>query len=130
MGLKKLSRFQVFDANGFFAKKEMLLTKVEAWREGEDADHLQTKGTKITGVIFRDNTDYGTAVTSGINKGESITFKVSQSVTAFANWKPFNTIFKATTFTKVSVYGDYRNMLSVKVPSLTAINGAGAVKKA
>lgn len=129
MGLKKLSRFQVFDAKGFFEGKDFMLSKVEEWQEGEDLDHLKTVGTKVTGVIFRDRTSYGKAG-QGINAGESLVFKVSQPVTAFANWKPFNTVFKASTFTKVSVYGDYRNMLSVKVPSLTAINGAGAVKKA
>lgn len=125
MGLKKLSRFQVFDANGFFAKKEMLLTKVEAWQEGEDADHLQTKGTKITAVIYIDNTAYGTDL--GLNRGESITFKVAQPVSTFSNWRPFNTRFKVNSFTKVSVYGDYRNQLSIKVPNLVAVGGAGAV---
>jgi hypothetical protein len=125
MGLKKLSRFQVFDANGFFAKKEMLLTKVEAWQEGEDADHLQTKGTKITAVIYIDNTAYGTDL--GLNRGETLTFKVAQPVSSFATWRPFNTRFKVNSFTKVSVYGDFRNQLSIKVPSLVAVGGAGAV---
>lgn len=129
MGLKKLNRFQTFDAKKFFEGKDFMLSKVEEWQEGEDLDHLKTVGTKVTGVIFRDNTDYGKAG-QGINSGESLVFKVSQPVAAFAGWKPFNTVFKATTFTKVSVYGDYRNQLSVKVPSLAAINGAGAVKKA
>lgn len=127
MGLKKLSHFQVFDAKKFFEGKDFMLSKVEEWQEGDDPQHLQTIGTKVTGVIFRDHTDYGKAG-QGINAGESLVFKVSQPVTVFAGWKPFNTIFKATTFTKVSVYGDYRNMLSVKVPSLTAINGAGSKK--
>lgn len=129
MGLKKLSRFQLFDSKGFFEGKDFMLSKVEEWQEGEDSDHLKTVGTKVTGVIFRDKSDYGQVGTE-INKGESITFKVSQPVINFSSWKPFNTIFKATTFTKVSIYGTYRNQLSVKVPSLTAINGAGAVKKA
>lgn len=130
MGLKKLSHFQLFDAKKFFEGKDFMLSKVEEWQEGDDPQHLQTIGTKITGVIFRDHTDYGKAG-QGINKGESLVFKVSQPATAFAGWKPFNTVFKAATFTKVSVYGDYRNQLSIKVPNLVAVGGAGssAVKK-
>lgn len=126
MGLKKLSRFQLFDSKGFFEDKDFMLSKVEEWQEGEDAQHLKTVGTKVTGVIFRDRTSYGKAG-QGINAGESLVFKVSQPVTTFASWKSFNTVFKATDFTKVSVYGDYRNQLSVKVPSLVAVGGAGAV---
>lgn len=124
MSLKKLSRFQTFDAAAFFAKKEMLLTKVEVWQEREDADHLQNKGTKITAVIYIDNTNYGNEV--GLNRGESITFKVAQPAANFANWRPFNTRFRVKDFSKVTVYGDYRNMLSIKVPSLIAVGGAGA----
>lgn len=124
MSLKKLSRFQTFDAAAFFAKKEMLLTKVEVWQEGEDADHLQNKGTKVTAVIYIDNTSYGSDV--GLNRGESITFKVAQPVANFSNWRPFNTRFQVKNFTKVSVYGDYRNLLSIKVPDLVAVGGAGS----
>lgn len=130
MSLKKLSRFQTFDAAAFFAKKEMLLTKVEVWQEGEDANHLQTKGTKITAVIYVDNTSYS-AEEVGLNRGESITIKVEQPVSHFSTWRPFNTRFQVKSFTKVTLYGDFRNLLSIKVPDLVAVGGAGssAVKK-
>ena len=128
MSLKKLSQFQVFDSKSFFESKDFLLSKIEEWQE-EGSQNLKTVGTKVTGVIFVDKSTYGNAGT-GINRGESITFKVSQPVTNFSSWKAFNTVFKATAFTKVTVYGEYRNQLSVKVPSLTVISGAGAAKKA
>lgn len=128
MSLKKLSQFQVFDSKSFFESKDFLLSKIEEWQE-EGSQNLKTVGTKVTGVIFVDKSSYGNAGT-GINRGESITFKVSQPVTNFSSWKAFNTVFKATAFTKVTVYGEYRNQLSVKVPSLTVISGAGAAKKA
>lgn len=129
MSLKKLSQFQVFDSKSFFESKDFLLSKIEEWQEQEESQNLKTVGTKVTGVIFVDKSTYGNAGT-GINRGESITFKVSQPVTNFSSWKAFNTVFKATAFTKVTVYGEYRNQLSVKVPSLTVISGAGAAKKA
>lgn len=128
MSLKKLSQFQVFDSKSFFESKDFLLSKIEEWQE-EGSQNLKTVGTKVTGVIFVDKSSYGNAGI-GINRGESITFKVSQPVTNFSSWKAFNTVFKATAFTKVTVYGEYRNQLSVKVPSLTVISGAGAAKKA
>lgn len=120
MGLKKLSKFQTFDSDAFFNDKQLLYTKLEEWKEGEDADHLQTLGTKVTGVIAVDGADYGSGLKS-VNRGESLVFKVQQPVSAFEDWKPFGTIFKITKVTKASVYGDYRNQLSVTVPSLERV---------
>ena len=119
MSLKKLTRFQKFDTDAFFNDKQLLYTKLEEWKEGEDADHLQTLGTKVTGVIVVDRADYGDL--KEVNRGESLTFKVQQPVSAFSDWKPFGTIFKVTKVTKASVYGDDRNQLSVTVPNLERI---------
>lgn len=126
MSLKKLSQFQVFDASRFFKTKSMMYAKAELWQEGEDRDHLKTVGTKITGVVFHDGTDYRGEM--GVNEGESIVFKVQQPLSTFSTWKPFNTVFKAEQVTKAVVYGDYRNQLSVTVANLTPISGAGARK--
>lgn len=124
MSLKKLSQFQVFDASRFFKSKSFMFAKAELWQQGEDREHLKTLGTKITGVIFRDETDYRGE--TGINEGESIVFKVSKPLGAFSEWKRFNTVFKVVEITKAVVYGDYRNQLSTTVPNLVAISGAGA----
>lgn len=120
MSLKMLTRFQKFDEDGFFKDKEFLFTKAEEWREGEDAEHMHTVGTKVTGVIYADNSNYGKDLT-GINEGESITFKVHQPLSAFEGWKLFQTTFKVMKFNKVTIWGNYRNQLSVKVPSLQVI---------
>lgn len=130
MSLKQLSRFNVFDSTRFFNGKEFMYSKAELWQQGEDRDHLQTIGTKITGVILRDRVDYGKGET-GVNQGESIVFKVAKPLADFSSWKPFNTVFKVEQVTKAVVYGDYRNNLSVTVPVLVAVSGAGApVRKA
>lgn len=129
MSLKKLSNFLKFDTSAFFSRKEFLLSKVELWQQGQDQDHMETLGTKITGVIFRDRTDYGKGAV-GVNAGESIVFKVAQPLSAFSSWKVFNTRFTVTEVTKAVIYGDFRNQLSITVPSLVAVGGAGApVKK-
>ncbi|KRM06329.1 hypothetical protein [Lactobacillus kitasatonis] len=120
MSLKSLSSFQKFDAEAFFADKQFLFTKAEEWREGENPDTMKIVGTKITGVIFSDSTIYPNDQ-KGINQGESITFKVRKPVSAFNGWKVFQTTFVANEFDKVSIWGDFRNQLSVKVPSLQPI---------
>lgn len=122
MSLKKLTSFQKFDAEKFFKDKQFLFTKIETWNEGEDAGHMHEVGTKVTGVIFSDETEYGQDV-KGINQGELITFKVRKPFSNFDNWEPFQTIFVANKFDKVNIWGDYRNQLSVKVPTLQVIQG-------
>lgn len=124
MSLKKLSQFQEFDATRFFHSKSFMFAKAELWQQGEDREHLKTIGTKITGVIFRDETDYKGE--TGINEGESMVFKVKKPLGLFASWKQFNTVFKVGEVIKAVVYGDYRNQLSVTVSSLVAVSGAGS----
>lgn len=120
MSLKGLSSFQRFDGERFFHDKQILFTKAEDWQEGEDAEHMRSVGTKITGVILSDETNYGHDQ-KGINQGESLTFKVRQPLTSFTNWKVFQTIFTVEKIEKATVWGDYRNQLSIKVPSLKEI---------
>lgn len=128
MSLKQLSKFNSFDASRFFNGKDFLFSKAELWQQGEDRDHMQTLGTKITGVIFRDRVEYGRGETE-VNRGESVVFKVSQPLSTFSDWKQFNTIFRVNSVTKAVVYGDFRNQLSVTVPRLQAVSGAGVPKK-
>lgn len=122
MSLKGLSGFQKFDSERFFKDKQFLFTKIEDWetQEGSDTSKRRSVGSKVTGVVLSDGTSYGKDL-KGINQGESITFKVAQPVSAFGNWKIFQTIFVAEEFTKVSIWGDFRNQLSVRVPKLKAI---------
>lgn len=121
MSLKKLTSFQTFDSTSFFKDKAFLFTKSEDWKEGEDSDHMVSVGTKVTGVIFQDETNYGHEL-KGLNEGESITFKVRQPLSAFSNWQPFGTQFVVNKVEKASIWGDFRNQLSVKVPSLEVVS--------
>lgn len=120
MSLKQLNKFQKFDVGAFLGNSQLLLTKIEEWKAGEDADHLHLLGTKVTGVIAVDGADYGQDLRN-INRGESLTIKVEQPLSAFENWKPFSTIFQINEVTRASVYGDFRNHLSLTVPGLERI---------
>lgn len=119
MSLKKLSKFQTFDSSRFFGKSQLLFTKIEEWREGETKDTMQTVGTKIIGVLVVDGADYGQE--KELNRGESLTIKVRQPVSAFSDWQPFRTIYRVGEVEKASIYGEYRNQLSLTVPSLVKV---------
>ena len=120
MSLKMLTRFQRFDAERFFSGKKFLLTNIEPWQEGNDSDHLRTIGSKISGVIAIDETVYSKNL-KGINEGEVITFKVRKPVETFGGWQPLQTVFVATVFDQVSIWGDFHNQLSVRVPDLKEV---------
>ncbi|MDB6243849.1 hypothetical protein ODV21_09740 [Lactobacillus amylovorus] len=121
MSLKMLNRFQVFDSDRFFSGKKFLLLKLTPWVEpGTDKKESRILGTKVVGAIAIDDTVYSKDV-KGINEGETITFKVRQPLTSFQNWEPLQTIFVATQFDRVVIWGDFHNQLSVRVPTLKEI---------
>lgn len=129
MSLKMLSRFQKFDADRFFSGKKFLLTKIELWQESSNSSSsnnsqsspsLRTVGTKVSGVIAIDDTIYSKDV-KGVNEGETITFKVRKPIASFDNWQPLQTVFVAVAFDRVSIWGEYRNQLSVRVPDLKMV---------
>lgn len=122
MSLKMLSHFQEFDADRFFSGKKFLLTKVESWEEQDknDAKKYHQLGSKISGIIAVDETQYSKDL-KGINEGEMIIFKVRKPVSNFQSWQPLQTVFVAVAFDRVSIWGDYHNQLSVRVPDLQEI---------
>jgi hypothetical protein len=120
MSLKMLTHFQVFDSQRFFSGKKFLLLKLEPWQEGTDREHLRTIGTKVTGVIAVDETQY-TKDLKGVNEGETVTFKVRKPLASFNSWQPLQTVFMAVAFDQVNIWGDYHNQLSVRVPELKEI---------
>ena len=116
-----LNRFQVFDSDRFFSGKKFLLLKLTPWVEpGTDKKESRILGTKVVGAIAIDDTVYSKDV-KGINEGETITFKVRQPLTSFQNWEPLQTIFVATQFDSVVIWGVFPNQLSVRVPTLKEI---------
>lgn len=108
---KKLSQFLVFDSDKFLSGKRFLLTKIEMWKDGSGND-AKVLGTKITGACFVDNTQYREGQTH-VNRGETFTVKTSQPVGEFSGWTPFRTGFVVSKVTKASVWGDFRNHLSI-----------------
>ena len=101
--MKKLSQFSVFDFEAFSKGKLYLCTGQSEWKDYNTGEHL---GTKVDVVIYRDDTAYvqkeGESVS---NRFEKLTFKaIIEPVDAVA-----------------TIYGDYRNLLSVKCADIKVL---------
>lgn len=104
--MKYLNSFLAFDHAGFFAAKRLLFIKAEIWRDGE-----LTVGTKAILQIFEDKTEYPR---EGDNFGEQVVVKVrGVDPSSFAKLKPFSTEVTISEVERATVFGEYRNQLSI-----------------
>lgn len=115
MSLKKLNSMQLFNNAEFFEKKTYMLFGVE---DLTDYDSKKVIGCKYKVVIFQDNTNYGGDV--GIsNAGESLTVKVPGVKASDYDGQPRQVRLINP---RGTIYGDYRNELSVKADGLEFVN--------
>ena len=115
--LKKLNRFLKFDAEGFFAGKRFKAIGMQEWKDFETGKVL---GKKIEVVIASDKTDYGCTDGEVIsNVYEKLVFKVrkNEEIPMGAEVKPINPL--------CSVYGEYRNQLSIVCERIDVLGNAG-----
>ncbi len=112
--MKGLNQFVCFDFSAFMDGKTFVVTGVSDYQDFETKKHL---GTKVECVIVADKTHYtfkdGKTFT---NRFERITFKVNKDVNppVDAQVMPKNAV--------ASVYGEYRNQLSVKCDDIVVID--------
>lgn len=115
--LKKLTVFLLFVWDKFAVGKEFTVVGVSPWL---DYDTKQTLGTKVDVFISADRTPYpvknGETVS---NLYEKLSFKVSKTVTIPVGSKviPVNPV--------ATVYGEYRNQLSVKCDDIKILQPKG-----
>jgi hypothetical protein len=113
--MKNLNQFQNFDAEAFFAKKELTLTGVRDWKDYQSGEH---RGKKLDAVITRDDTHYrksknGEDVT---NLYEKLIIKVPHDISL-----PIGTKIELRGV-EAKIYGDYHNKLSITAESVTVAN--------
>lgn len=105
--MKYLNSFLAFDHAGFFADKRLLFIKAEPWK---DSDLIV--GTKAVLQIFEDKTEYPRD--GGDNFGEQVVVKVrGVDPSSFAKLKPFSTEVTISEVERATVFGEYRNQLSI-----------------
>ena len=107
MALKGLPGFQRFDLEGFLEGKRLVYLKAIPWeKDGQEV------GSKVILQILEDNTIYQKAGTN--NFGEQMTIKVrDQAPSTYGKLKPLVTEVQVTDVERATLYGDYRNQLSI-----------------
>lgn len=114
MALKKLSRFQYFDIEGFLEKKKLMTIGVQEWK---DFDSQKVLGTKVEVVITSDKTDYGTTGGEIVsNLYEKLTIKIPAKLSNV----PMNAEVRLIEPEAV-VYGEYRNALSITADNIEIV---------
>lgn len=107
MGLKGLNQFLEFNLHKFLEDKRLTYLKASDWKDGD-----KTLGSKVTTQVVEDRTPYSHPGTD--NFGEQITVKVrGVAPSAFAQLRPLSTEIIVKDVERATVYGDYRNQLSI-----------------
>lgn len=104
--MKGLAQFNKFDWDSFANGKQFIVTSVDEYIDFDTKAHL---GTKVECIISVDKTPYVfKAGKEFTNRFEKITFKVMKdmSIPLDAHVMPKNVT--------ASIYGEFRNQLSVK----------------
>ena len=117
-----LSEFNKFDWPRFADGKVFVCTGQRPWT---DRDNGSALGTIVDAVIYRDDTTYKRKEgDTRTNRFEKIAFKVSKAVTVpvDAQIKPVNAV--------ATIWGDYRNNLSVKAEDIEVVQTRQAPAKA
>ena len=107
MALNGLSAFERFALAEFLAEKRLVFVKAVPWTTDKSTD-----GSKIVVQIIEDRTNYGRATIS--NFGEQLTVKMRNiSPDAFSQLKPLQSEVFVKEIERASVFGDFRNQLSI-----------------
>lgn len=111
--MKHLNDFVIFDIDGFLKDKALMAVGIKEWTDYESKKHM---GVKVEVVITQDNTPYrqktGEQTT---NRFEKLTIKVAKDVNV-----PLDTYIVPVN-AKATVYGEYRNMLSITADDIKVL---------
>lgn len=110
--MKNLGQFIFFKFNEFAKDKKFMVTEVSPWQDFKTKEVL---GSAVTVVVIEDSTIYGK---QGNNLYEKFKIKVRKQVNPPVN----SLVMPAGEVVEATVYGDYRNMLSVTCDDIRIIN--------
>ena len=115
--MKGLSQFVKFDWDSFANGKQFLVVGTSEYQDFESKQHL---GTKVDCIITVDKTPYefkdGKVFT---NRFERVTFKVGKDISVPVD------AYVLPKGVKASIYGEFRNQLSVKCDDLAVATPKG-----
>lgn len=111
--MKYLTRFLLFNILGYLEGKTIQYIGKETWRDFNSGEIL---GTKIKGLITRDDTDYGNNAEPRANLYEKVVIKVPKEIDL-----PLNSVIMPVDAT-ATVFGEYRNQLSIVAKDVEVVN--------
>lgn len=109
--MKNLGQFIFFKFKEFAKDKKFMVTEVSPWQDFKTKEVL---GSAVTVVVIEDSTIYGK---QGNNLYEKFKIKVRKQVNPSVN-----SLVMPTGEVEATVYGDYRNMLSVTCDDIRIVN--------
>lgn len=113
MALKKLNQFNYFDAEGFFSKLSLIAVGKSTWKEYGTGT---VRGTKVEVVIASDKHSYNTSNGEVVNNMyEKLTVKIPKEIDVPTNAKV------RLVNPEASIYGEYRNQLSVTAEDIEVL---------
>lgn len=109
--MKNLNQFMLFDWKTFSDGKRFRVTGTSEWKDYDSGNHL---GTKVEVAIVEDRTQYKPDKNGNVqtNSYEKFPVKVAKNVSVPVG------AFVALDGVTATVYGEYRNQLSVKAQDI------------
>lgn len=112
MSLKGLNQFVMFDVNGFLKDKYLAYVGVDEWKDSNG----NVEGSKVRCVITDDQTNYPDhEERNAQNIGQPLVIKtrIPKDNILGVGPTPFSTRVVVKDVEKATVYGDFRNELSI-----------------
>lgn len=115
--MKNLHQFVKFDLDAFLHGKELTVAACMPWI---DYDTKAKVGTRVEAAITRDDTQYVLGKDGGVtsNLYEKVTIKVKKDISV-----PVGAVI-AIAGGAGTIYGDYRNQLSIKAEDVKIVDAA------
>ncbi len=110
--MKGLSKYLIFDWTAFSKDKGFMSVRVSEWKNPDG----QILGVKVEALITDDQTDYGSPELAQANLYEKVVFKVPRQITV-----PPQVEIRPKGNVRATVYGDFRNQLSVTVEDIEIV---------
>lgn len=117
--MKSLTQFQKFDIDGFLKGKLLFFVSEAEYEKYENGSPVGREGLKAELIIMKDETEYKDGKT-GDNLYEKLIVKVPTAKSTLG--LALNQPVRLVNVLKASLYGDYRNQLSITAENVIAIN--------
>lgn len=118
--MQKLNNFTYFNLSEFLENKILEIANIKEHRYYVDGQPGDIDGVTLTVAIVKDSTDYGIPGISNLYQTFNIIINGARLENVLSIYKPGARIGIAK-YSKATVYGNYRNQLSVKCNDISDV---------